>query len=233
MTAASSIVVSAPAAPGWDPGPRPPRWFAALAALLLAAAGTAFAAYRIDGLIGTPRSVGPGICPALDLGPLTAAIGHAELWDSKDVSEPAVRGVPERRDGYSRAACTFLVKSDKAMPRAIGSLVVEWYDYQLLAEVAYAGAEGGHARSLSSAPFLRRLPGLGDSAFAGLDAEVFQPEEERMRTFLVAVRDGTVLLTVQVTVPEASGDVPWREEQAGEAYAALTRTARTALERVR
>ncbi|MEV8510153.1 hypothetical protein AB0368_35725 [Actinoplanes sp. NPDC051475] len=210
--------------PGWDPGPRRPGWTAALVALLLVVAGTGFGLYRLIGLIGTPHPVRPDICPALDLGPLTETLGPVGLLDPP--------GTPERRGGYSRAICGFTVDGEDFVPGVIGSLLVDWYDYEFPAELIYARAEGEQAKSLSTAPFLTQLPGLGEQAFAGFDPDEHAEAGKRLRLYSVTARDANVVLNLNVMVPDAADDAPWRNGQVDDAYPVLTRIARTALQRL-
>ena len=224
MTAVPLALTTPVPVPDWDPGPRPPRWTLALTALLLVIAGTAFGLHRLVGLIGTPHPVRADICPALDRGPLTAALGDLD-FDGKP-------GAPERRDGRSRAVCVFLVDGDETMPRAMGSILVDWYDYAFLADLQYSAAEGAQAKSVSSAPFLTGVPGLGEQAFAAYDPDSFEVTGKRLRRFEVTAREGNVLLNVSVMVPDATADAPWPEAEIESAYSVLTRTARTALQRV-
>ena len=224
MTAVPLALTTPVPVPDWDPGPRPPRWTLALTALLLVIAGTAFGLHRLVGLIGTPHPVRADICPALDRGPLTAALGDLD-FDGKP-------GAPERRDGRSRAVCVFLVDGDGTLPRAMGSILVDWYDYAVLADLQYAAAEGAQAKSFSSAPYLAGVPDLGDQAFAAYDPDYHEVDGRRLRRFEVTAREGNVLLNLSVAVPDAAEGVPWPETEIDAARSVLTVTARTALQRV-
>jgi hypothetical protein len=230
---APPVVVSSPPVPDWDPGPRPPRWTAALTALLLVAAGTAFGLYRLTGLIGEHHPVRPDICPALDRGPLSGALGPVEV--PKKSGAPGSledQGIPERRAGLSRAVCVFSVDGGDVTPRAMGALLVDWYDYAVTADLHYATAEGSSAQGISSKPFLTQVSGLGKRAFAGFDPDDHEEAGRRLRTFSVTAVDGNVLLNLHVTVFDAHPDMPWPDGQVDDAYAVLTTTARTALQRV-
>ncbi|WP_143162998.1 hypothetical protein [Couchioplanes caeruleus] len=210
-------VAQAPPAPAWDPGPRPPRWIAALVALLLVIAGTAFGLYGVVGFVRAPFGVRADVCPMLDLGPLTDALTVPDVQD--------MPGAPQRYGGLSRAACASSIDGRDVSPRAIGELRVEWFDSALAAEMHFALAEG-------NASGRSQVADLGERAFAAFDPDEAEVAGKRLRRFSVAVLDSNVFLGLRVTVSDRHADMPWPDGQVDAAHAVLTETARTALQRL-